>query len=420
MKKLFVADFFAGCGGLSLGLELAGFHPAFVNEINSDALESYLINRESMYPHLRNKAFHCHDVKELVLSPDRLRNVSSSLKSEFGIDSLAGELDLLVGGPPCQGFSGIGHRRSYSVDKVQLPSNHLYEDFSYVINVLKPKIFLFENVKGLLSARWHSGGEKGEIWQDVRKTFSSLAGYETRFSLVHAKDYGVSQNRPRVLLVGIRLDVLAKASHLLVTNVADGFLPEPSYGAADLQDLLGDLVDEGYENGGSTVKYPKPASTDIQRFFRTNSDGKVARVGHSVTEHDYSKHAPAILEKFRYMQAHNGEIHSSMTTKKFAQRVLPAVWGAGGPSITATSLPDDYVHYSQPRTLTVREWARLQGFPDSYRFAGSRTTGGIRRAGNPRAGIFSRELPKYTQIGNAVPVFLGRAVGEHFARICRL
>ena len=117
------------------------------------------------------------------------------------------------------------------------------------------------------------------------------------------------------------------------------------------------------------------------------------------------------------MLAHDGKIHESMKTKKFAQRVLPAKWDEKGPSITATSLPDDYVHFSQPRTLTVREWARLQGFPDYYRFAGSRTTGGIRRAGNPREGNFARELPKYTQIGNAVPVFLAKAVGEHFAKI---
>ncbi|QNP47047.1 DNA cytosine methyltransferase [Sphingomonas sediminicola] len=85
--------------------------------------------------------------------------------------------------------------------------------------------------------------------------------------------------------------------------------------------------------------------------------------------------------------------------------------------MTATSLPDDYVHYAQPRSLTVREWARLQTFPDWYRFEGKRTTGGLRRAGNPREGNFDREVPKYTQIGNAVPVRLAERVGEHFRRI---
>ena len=98
--------------------------------------------------------------------------------------------------------------------------------------------------------------------------------------------------------------------------------------------------------------------------------------------------------------------------------MLPARWKNGsGPWMTATSLPDDYVHYSQPRILTVREWARIQTFPDWYQFDGSRTTGGLRRAGNPKEGIFDRELPKYTQIGNAVPVFLSEKVGLHFQKV---
>ena len=416
-KKLFVADFFAGCGGLSLGLELAGFHPAYVNELNKDAIESYLLNREQLYPYLRDTAFHCNDIKDLVLKKKLLTNTIKEFNAQLGIDIKNGDLDLLVGGPPCQGYSGIGHRRSYSVDKEQLPSNHLYEDMAYVISILKPKIFLFENVKGLLSAKWNTQGIKGEIWEDVQSTFKNLKDYQIRFSLVRAKDYGVSQNRPRVLLVGIRNDIYKKSASIIKGNVADGFLPSPTYEACDLENLLGDLVDANYTNGGFTEKYVKPASTKIQKYFRTTINGKLLAKGDYLTEQEYSKHSPNVLAKFKYMLGHGGKIHVSMQTKKFAQRVLPAKWDASGPSITATSLPDDYVHFLQPRTLTVREWARLQGFPDYYRFAGARTTGGIRRAGNPREGNFARELPKYTQIGNAVPVFLAKAVGEHFAKI---
>lgn len=416
-KKLYVADFFAGCGGLSLGLELSGFHPAYVNELNKDAIESYLLNREKDNPHLRNEDFQCNDIKSLVLDTTKLQKTIKAFNSKLGINVEKGELDLLVGGPPCQGFSGIGHRRSYSIDKQQLPSNHLFQDMAYVISVLKPKIFLFENVKGLLSAKWTSSGEKGEIFKDVQDTFRNLENYEIQYSLVKAKDYGVAQNRPRVLLVGIRKDVHKAALPLLVGKVANGFLPDSTGNAPDLCDLLGDLVDHAYENGGKTSYYPHPAKTETQKYFRTDRDGKLLAKGAKVTEHDYSKHAPNVLSKFSYMINNNGEIPASMKTKKFAQRVLPSTWGSDGPSITATSLPDDYVHFSQPRTLTVREWARLQGFPDYYEFSGARTTGGIRRAGNPREGIFARELPKYTQIGNAVPVMLAKAVGEHFAKI---
>ena len=93
---------------------------------------------------------------------------------------------------------------------------------------------------------------------------------------------------------------------------------------------------------------------------------------------------------------------------------MPATWKVTKPNFTVTSMPDDVLHYSLPRTLTVREWARLQGFPDDYIFHGKRTTGGVRRAGNPKKGNFKRELPKYTQIGNAVPVQVAEKIGKLF------
>jgi DNA (cytosine-5)-methyltransferase 1 len=415
-RKLFHVDLFAGCGGLSLGLENAGFTPVFVNELNADARASYLRNREREAPHLADPTFHCADVKELVLPRTALPNLKRALRREFEIDVNAGELDLIAGGPPCQGFSGIGHRRSYSVDKEQLPSNHLYEDMAFVVNSLQPKIFLFENVRGLLSAKWTADGEKGEIWDEVRATFTALRGYTTNWALVRAKDYGVPQNRPRVLLVGIRDDVAKSASKALRSSIAGGYLPEPTGNAPDLRDLLGDLVDPKYTPGGTTASYPKSPTSDIQRLLRSQ-DGRISDNGDPVTEHEYSNHSPTVQAKFAAMHKTGGEIPPEFQTKKFAQRLLPARWGAEGPTITATSLADDYVHFSQPRTLTVREWARLQLFPDWYQFAGKRTTGGIRRAGNPREGVFDREVPKYTQIGNAVPVGLAQAVGTHFRAI---
>ena len=105
--------------------------------------------------------------------------------------------------------------------------------------------------------------------------------------------------------------------------------------------------------------------------------------------------------------------HQMAKTKKFSQRVIPKKWKESGPNITATSLPDDYVHFSQPRSLTVREWARLQMFPDWYEFEGIRTTGGARRAGMPDSTADQIETPKYTQIGNAVPVKLASLIGGH-------
>ena len=136
-----------------------------------------------------------------------------------------------------------------------------------------------------------------------------------------------------------------------------------------------------------------------------------------LSEHEYSRHSERVIERFAHMIANRGKIPDHLKTKKFAQRLLPKKWGNKGPTITACSLPDDFVHYSQARSLTVREWARLQTFPDWYKFSGKRTTGRLRRAGNPRESIFDREVPKYTQIGNAVPVKLAFEVGLHFKKI---
>ena len=430
-KQRYIFDLFAGCGGLSLGLENAGFLPVLVSELDDHARDTYVKNRSHKlgnYNFKELKSLHFSDVTNLcATSVKKSKNIISEIcEIEKNFD-----VDLIVGGPPCQGYSGIGHRRSYSVDKKELPSNKLYEPMANLIELVKPKAFLFENVRGILSGRWTKEGEKGEIWNDVRKRFASIEGYITDWQLVQAKNYGVPQNRPRVLLVGIRKDV-AKKAQLKINNgdnsaIAQGLLPP--YGscpAPDLIDLLSDLIDpetskildsQNFPQKFTTLIYKSDPKTSLQKQLRTRPDGSVMSSGDVLTEQEYSKHKSHIVEKFKFMLANNGAIADQFKTKKFAQRVLPSKWGNKGPYITATSLPDDYVHFQQPRILTVREWARLQTFPDWYEFSGKRTTGGTRRAGVPTKGNFERELPKYTQIGNAVPVKLAEAVGQHLINI---
>jgi DNA (cytosine-5)-methyltransferase 1 len=411
-KKPVLIDLFAGCGGLSLGMEQAGFEPIFVNEINESALETYITNRNIRYPLLGQK-YKSNDVKELLQDPSYIPDLLKSIKRDFKID----DIDLIAGGPPCQGFSGIGHRRSYGVDKTDLPSNHLYKDMAQIISKIRPKIFLFENVRGLLNARWTKTGSKGEIWNDVQTTFSNIDGYAINSKLVFAKDYGVPQNRPRILLIGIRGDYLDNVPNEN-ESVANGFIPKPEGLCPSLIELLGDLIDPNYTNGGETKNYPSDITNEFQESLRFDPyQQKIMLRGDYVSDHSYSKHSDLVLSKYRYMLANNGKILEEHKTHKFSQRLLRAEWGEDGPNITATSAPDDYVHFLQPRTLTVREWARLQEFPDWYQFMGKRTTGGIRRAGNPIAGNFDRELPKYTQIGNAVPVRLAESLGKHFLKI---
>ena len=405
-----IIDLFAGCGGLSLGLEQAGFEPVYVNELNNDALKTYQINRAHL-KHLSEREFYSNDIHELTKG-DNLKKLQKHLKKKFDIN--IGDISLIVGGPPCQGYSGIGHRRNYSVDKKELPSNHLYKEMIKVINFFKPKGFIFENVRGLLNSRWTKNGKKGEIFKDVLKQFSKLENYYQDYKLVQCKDYGVPQNRPRVLLIGIRKDVKFQPSK---DKPCSGLLPQETKDYPHPEELLSDLLDKNYEKQFISKKYLTSPKNKVQKKLRSLGPSKLLEKGDNLTEQEYSKHSSNIVKKFSMMIKNGGKIPKEFKTKKFSQRLIPKKWNGKGPNITATSLPDDYVHYSQPRSLTVREWARLQMFPDWYQFSGKRTTGGLRRAGNPREGIFDREVPKYTQIGNAVPVELARRVGENLKKI---
>jgi len=214
-------------------------------------------------------------------------------------------------------------------------------------------------------------------------------------------------------MVGVRKDLNYGP---VIDAVADGFLPEPTGGYPDIKTLFEDLLDKPYPPGGQTKEYQLPARKGtVQEYLRLDPiTQKVKPKGATVTEQVYSKHSPKVVRKFLHMINNNGEIPEDLKTKKFSQRVLPERWPESGPTITATSLPDDYIHYAEPRSLTVREWARLQMFPDWYQFAGKRTTGGTRRAGNPLEGLHDRYIPKYTQIGNAIPVKLAYELGKHF------
>lgn len=405
---------FAGCGGLSLGLEQSGFTPLLFSEINPQAAETYIANRSHLDIVPVGDVYNLTDLDLRVL------------KTYWAYKGIS-DVDLVCGGPPCQGFSGIGHRRTFKLDKKDIPSNHLFQEMVRVIRAVRPKMFLFENVRGLLNSRWTPSGEKGEVFKAVLEEFKTLGEYTIRWDLLHAKDYGVPQNRPRVIMVGVRSDVMDAwtSPHLLEAKfdapsaVSAGFLPSPCGGAPTIVELLSDLEDPDYLSSGSTQRYPAPAVTEIQRVLRTTRDGKVLPKGALVTDHEYSNHSPSIRDKYAHMIANGGEIPLEYRTKKFAQRVFPRTWGTDGPNLTATSLPEDYVHYSQPRSPTVREWARIQTFPDWYVFRGPRTTGGRRRAGDPSKGVWDRDVPRYTQIGNAVPVLLAQRIGHHLATILR-
>ena len=413
-------DLFAGCGGLTRGLEWAGFECLAFNELNKDAADSFALNFPSA---IRLDG----DIKTAVSKKVIQETLLPLIESKGG-------LDFLCGGPPCQGYSGIGHRRTHKLEKKDIPTNHLFHEMIRVIKALKPKVFLFENVGGILSGKWSTDGTKGEIFRDVWKGFESIKGYTAQPTLLHAYAFGVPQNRPRVMIMGIRNDVLKYSGFMpkkfnpekITSSFASqirnngGFFPswnEEEIDAPDLIDVLSDLDFEGW----SVEKqfYKKKASTEFQKFMREGNtiDEKGREI---LSDHQFSNHSKTVVERFQYMLKHEitkkSDLPIGMQTRKFNQKPLPARWKKN-PTMTVTSLPDDYVHYSKPRTFSVREWARMQTFPDKHQFSGPRTTGGHRRAGNPTLGNWNRDVPKYTQIGNAVPPLLGKAIGERVKEI---
>ena len=305
-KEKYFIDLFAGCGGISLGMEQEGFKPILVNELNEDALNTYLINRPE-YPWLNE--FNINDVKNLTQRRNKQTNIQKQLikklEKKFNISIKNGDLDVLIGGPPCQGYSGIGHRRNYGVDKIKIPANKLYEDMAQLIIDFQPKIFLFENVRGLTNSRWTKDGEKGEIWRDVKDTFSGnkrkfskLKNYTTQNKLLFAKNYGVPQNRPRIFIVGIRKDIHKKI---------DGefnFFPDPiEQRPPNIEDILGDLIDKNFipGNGGETKFYPSKPKNEIQIELRTKKDGSIFKKNDPLLEQLHSKNSEKVWKKWEYI-----------------------------------------------------------------------------------------------------------------------
>jgi DNA (cytosine-5)-methyltransferase 1 len=407
-------DLFAGCGGLTRGLEWSGFNCVAFNELNKDAADSFSLN----FP----DAIRLDGDIRTAVSNDVINNIIIPASNNSSID-------LVTGGPPCQGFSGIGHRRSYSVEKIDIPTNHLFQEMIRVIKKIQPKAFLFENVQGLLSARWSKEGESGEIFRDVWRAFSSIEGYVSQPTLIHAYGFGVPQNRPRVMIIGIKKKILdnksieitpfdhtTKASYFgtqLRNN--GGLFPTWKNTAPSVEEAISDLEYDDWNE--DEIKHRYPPKSKFQKFMRKDLEKKTNK--HKLTDHFVSRHSKKVKARFQYMIDNNisniRQLPDHMRTKKFSQKVLPRKWGKDKPSITCCSNSDDYVHYSMPRALSVREWARLQTFPDHHMFSGSRTTGGVRRAGNPDIGLWDREVPKYTQIGNAVPPLVAKDIGNRIS-----
>lgn len=315
-------DLFAGAGGISEGLRLAGFDVKYANEVNKQATDTYSYNHPETYTDRR-------DIRD-VDARDILNVTGKRIK-------------LVAGGPPCQGFSMLGKRNPRD------RRNSLSWQFIRIVKETRPAFFLMENVPGIMTI------SNGNLFNKMVKEFTSI-GYKTSFRLLNASDFGIPQNRERVFVLGSR----SKRKDL--TKAHFGKRP-----TVTVTEALSDL--DFLRNGESSSEYEKEPMTKYQRMLR-----KRTRQLHN---HTAARHTERIIKRFALIPPGKGikSLPENLRIKKnIMYRLLP-----DKPARTVTSLPDDYIHYNKDRILTVREMARLQSFNDRYVFLGNRTTGGRMR-----------------------------------------
>ncbi len=380
-------DLFSGAGGFAEGLRQAGWSILSGTDIDPDAGETFRLN----FPESSFFEGPISKVKARALLSD------ANLKS--------GELDCLVGGPPCQSFSYNNHQRSASNDRARL-----FQDYLRIVKSLKPKTLVMENVPGMLTI------DGGRIVEEIKNALGKLE-YECAIRILYAEDYGVPQARRRVFIVASRIGSVDK----IFPAGTHGPSLKPSSGKANpyihhwefsasktkplvtVWDAIGDLPPLRNGKGLQTSLYRKKSTSEFQRHVRTGakllynhichnlSELMLERIGH-VPEGGNWTDIPRHLLTAGMRRAHKNchtKRYGRLDRDGLASTLLTKCdphWGA-------------YIHPTQNRTLSVREAARLQGFPDNFQFAGPSIN------------------KHYVQIGNAVPIPVARALGFSIAEL---
>ncbi len=393
-KKLKYIDIFAGCGGLSLGLCNAGWEGLFAVEKDKMAFETFkhnLIDRFNWPKWLPVKEF---DIKRFIsLYEKELR-------------ALRGKVDLVVGGPPCQGFSVAGRRKGN--DK----RNKMVDSYIKFINLVRPEMLFFENVRGFTTAAKQKTKLSRKVYSEyVVQKLSSL-GYNVAFEIIDFSQFGVPQRRKRFILVGVKNGDAKSFFSGLNTHKEDFLKNKGISNVISVKEAISDLKKQHgevllQETPRFNIGVYSCSKSNYQRLLRK----KIKRQQFLPDSHRFANHGDQVIKKFKYIlkitkknRLVDDGIKLMFNTKK---RTIIAL-DKDRPSPTLTTLPDDYIHYSEPRILTVREYARLQSFDDSFEFMGNYTTGGVRRA---------KEVPRYTQVGNAIPPLFGEQAGLVFLQM---
>lgn len=414
MKTYGFADLFAGCGGLSLGLSMAGLNGHFAIERDTMAFQTFAANfleRDRLsfsWPAwLEQRAWGIEEVLE---------------RHKDDLQQMRGVIDVLAGGPPCQGFSFAGRRVEDD------PRNRLFEKYVEVVEALQPKALILENVPGMKVAHARRNvvdlpsvrSERPKSFYDKLVESLSRQNYRVSSMLVNSSLFGVPQKRSRLIAIGVRKDLcewldggidrfFALLEESRVAQLSElGLSAEVS-----AFDAISDLevgprptipcLDAESPSGFQEAAYEGPRSR-YQYLMHAGHSGKMNSMRLARHRDDVKERFGRILQECRRGVRMDDESRRTYGLKK--HRIYPM--DGAEPAPTVTTLPDDILHYSEPRILTVREYARLQSFPDWFLFRGKYTTGGERR---------TKECPRYTQVGNAVPPYLARAIGLALRRL---
>ncbi|EBB5866096.1 DNA cytosine methyltransferase [Listeria monocytogenes] len=383
-------DLFAGCGGLSLGLHKAGLKGMFAVEKNKDAfttLKYNLIERRDHFSWPEWLEMKNWDINELIRA------------HENELRQLCGKVDLIVGGPPCQGFSMAGKRDSDDL------RNSLVNSYIEFVKLVQPKKLFFENVHGFTVA-FNGKGNKKEVPFSVKLIRElTLLGYNVDSKLIDMSEFGVPQRRKRFILIASKnkdsecfFSDLEENRKSFLSRLGLKYPVTVSQAIGDLEVKNG-VLDSMDSKGFKTCKYAMK-TTNYQKLMR--KDVLKTDIPDS---HRFANHRPETIRIFIELMSVDKlsyRITPSMGKVKSLKKrgVTPLKRNTICPTIT--SIPDDFVHYSEPRIMTVREHARIQSFPDNFHFKGSYTTGGSRR---------KKEVPRYTQVANAVPPLFAEQVG---------
>lgn len=388
-----VIDLFAGCGGLSLGLYQAGWHGVFAIEKNPCAFETLKYN-------LIDGKKHFAWPKWLPKEPLDILEVNTKYENE--LKGLRGTIDLVAGGPPCQGFSMAGKRVK---DDIRNQLVFAYIDF---ISMVMPRLILFENVKGFTYPFGKKEDGKGIPYSVMVVNRLRELGYDVCPQVIDFSEFGVPQRRKRFILVGVLHgeEGISKSFIGKLCANRNAFLSKNGLKAnTTIIDAISDLhrsngeVETPDRKGFKSGLYGEEKSA-YQHYMRIGIESPIPN-SHSFAKHTAEKQAlfdRLVKEYSEKGKRIDGKAREPWGIKQRGLFILD------GQSVapTITNMPDDYLHYQEPRILTVRECARIQSFPDWYEFKSKYTTGGDMR---------KKEVPRYSQVGNAIPPLFAQQAG---------